>query len=642
MDDLSGTILAGRYLLRSLLSRGGRAAVYEAVDQHHDRACAIKILTSTTSDEHDTRQASREAAALSTIPMDHTAKLLGQGRTADGRAFLVLERLDGMDLRGVLVRDIRLPWQTACTWLAAVCESMTAVHRAGVVHGDLKPENIFICSESSTAPRVKLLDFGSARRLVGDDGDASERSGTPEYMAPEWERQRMITAATDIYACGIMLYECVTGRLPFRGASDHETLSLARHGDPPALPDVVPWLDLPLDLEPLIRRAMHPNPERRHPSFEALAQALHALLRAARHVPATRLPTRHVHPRRRLGPRWLAIPLLAVTTIGLWYLTRSAPPPPTRSITKTLAPGPKRLSVVWHNAARGQIQVWLMQGLTFHQTFRLGGSTDTGWNVVQTGDFNGDSDTDILWYHAMAHSAALWYVNLGARRPVLNSGPGFQGYGNRHWNLVNAGDFDGNGEADLLWQHAPSGRVAICSMLSGVQDNCTELDGPDDDPEFRVRGVADLDGDGHADIVWQHALEHWVSVWYMRGPVPLRRSDTDIPGMSNWMIAHIGRFTYGDTLDLLLVDSATGMAAIHPLSSDTPPRIIGFTLPGWHAAAVEDFDGDDLSDIVWQADVVMPRAQMNVWLMRGEAPPTMKDFVAPLPPPWHVVAAPRF
>jgi serine/threonine-protein kinase len=284
-DPLVGCAVDGRYRVTGLLAVGGMGCVYAAVDVHRDDGrVALKTLQPRFA-EHPAvvHRFRREAATLARSQSPHVVRVHGQGTLPDGRPYYVMEYLEGRSLFDVLdaaggplepVRAVKIALQ-----LAAALEH---AHGIGLVHRDLKPENVFLCpAEGGGEERVKVLDFGLAKTLDGsmDVTKAGEVLGTPGYMAPEQIRGEAMDARTDIYAAGVIVYEMLTGRMPFDGDGVVDIM-IAHVEEPVPLPSQLdPPVKLPVLLEWIAMCCLYKEPGRR---FQTATELRAELENAAR------------------------------------------------------------------------------------------------------------------------------------------------------------------------------------------------------------------------------------------------------------------------------------------------------------------------------------------------------------------------
>ena len=217
----------------------------------------------------------QEGRVLAELDHPHVVKVLDVGLTADGRPYFVMDRLRGETLRERLDRDGKLPPVDACSLMLGVLDGLDAAHRAGIVHRDVKPSNIFLCRGDgpSGVERAILLDFGIAkvRGSSLDPTGAAFVIGTPRYLAPEQILGGRVDARTDVYSMGILLFEVIAGRGPFDAKGPLPSMRAHLNDKPHALRKFV---DVPPELEKAVARALRKEPDRRWPSAGALAAAL--------------------------------------------------------------------------------------------------------------------------------------------------------------------------------------------------------------------------------------------------------------------------------------------------------------------------------------------------------------------------------
>ena len=280
-----GRVVAGRYRILSKLGEGGMGAVYRAEQISLKRTVALKVLRPELSAEPGlVRRFNAEAELAAKLNHPNTVTLYDFGQDSDGSLFIAMEFLEGRSLRDLLHREGPLAPARAVAICEQVCASRADAHARGIVHRDLKPDNVMLVQVGRHTDVVRVLDFGIAK-LREDQGDitampmtrAGDLLGTPQYMAPEQIRGETVDARTDVYAMGAMLYEMVTGRLPFEGPSLMAILS--KHlTEMPARPQARrPDLAIPPALEQLVMDALQKAPAARPPTMEALAERLAAL-----------------------------------------------------------------------------------------------------------------------------------------------------------------------------------------------------------------------------------------------------------------------------------------------------------------------------------------------------------------------------
>jgi serine/threonine-protein kinase len=245
-DSWRGRLLDGRYRVESRIARGGMATVYTGVDTRLDRAVAIKIMHAGLGDDDDfAARFVREARAAARLNHPNVVAVFDQG-SDDGTVFLVMEYVPGSTLRDLIREQAPLPPQRALAVLERVLAALSAAHEAGLVHRDVKPENVLIAPDGS----IKVADFGLARAVSSSTAATATSGlliGTVSYLAPELVLNQGADARCDVYACGVLLYEMLTGRKPHEGESPIQVAYKHVHEDvrAPSLlaPGTPPYLD---------------------------------------------------------------------------------------------------------------------------------------------------------------------------------------------------------------------------------------------------------------------------------------------------------------------------------------------------------------------------------------------------------------
>jgi eukaryotic-like serine/threonine-protein kinase len=235
-DPYLGKTVAGRYRLESRLGEGGMGVVYRARHVLIDRVCAIKLIRpDLRSETHLRAWMLREARAANRVDHAHIVQIHDVGETDEGELYLVMELLVGTALSAAVAKG-PLPTERAVDVIEQMCAALARAHDLGVVHRDLKSDNIMLTVQGGRKDFVKILDFGLAA-LTRDARLAPKGAvfGTPEYMAPEQARGEDATAQCDLYALGVLFFEMLTGQLPFR-SSDRETLLEMQRTAPPPRP----------------------------------------------------------------------------------------------------------------------------------------------------------------------------------------------------------------------------------------------------------------------------------------------------------------------------------------------------------------------------------------------------------------------
>lgn len=263
----NGTELSGRYRVQRLLAHGGMASVYEALDLQLHREVAVKVLAAQLSGDQVFREKFlTEARVAAALNHPNLVNIYDQGQHGD-YTYLVLELVTGTTLRHVLDDFKVIDYARALELIESVLSGLSAAHDAGIIHRDIKPENILLSNEG----RIKLSDFGLSRN-ESTRTESNELLGTVGYMAPELVTGGAATKATDVYACGIMLYEMLTGTRPFVGEQNVQIAYQHAHSRVPA-PSLAN-AELSAGLDRLVLLATEPNPADRPRDAAALLQAV--------------------------------------------------------------------------------------------------------------------------------------------------------------------------------------------------------------------------------------------------------------------------------------------------------------------------------------------------------------------------------
>ncbi|MBX3274596.1 MAG: protein kinase [Sandaracinaceae bacterium] len=272
-DPLLGAVLGGRYRVERVLGAGGMGTVYRGVQEPLGRPVAIKVLHEAYGvDAELIARFRREAELAASLHHPNVAQVTDFG-VDGGRAWLVMDLLEGTSLHGAIAAGAPLAAERVRRIATQVLSALEAAHARGVVHRDLKPDNVFLVAVSGIE-LVKLLDFGIAR--LADPEHAMTQTGrvlgTPAYMAPEQARGRPVGPATDLFALGVVMYEALAGRRPFEGDNYHALMFAIVEQRPAPLGDAVPPA-----LAAIVERAMAKDPAERFESAAAMRAALDAL-----------------------------------------------------------------------------------------------------------------------------------------------------------------------------------------------------------------------------------------------------------------------------------------------------------------------------------------------------------------------------
>ncbi|NNE18683.1 MAG: protein kinase [Myxococcales bacterium] len=325
-DPLIGSVLAGRYQVKNRIGEGGMGLVYEGLHRDIDKRVAIKVLRDDLSKRPDVVARFRqEAKSASRIGHENIVDIFDFGETRYGASYFVMEFLEGEDLGNVLGKKATIGAERACGIVLQCCRALSATHAKGIVHRDIKPENIFLTRRDGIDDFVKIVDFGIAKMSdIETDGAPGRKLtktgmifGTPEYMSPEQAGGRELDHRVDVYALGIILYECLAGRVPFEGDTFMGILTQHLTADAPAIDEVNPHAKVTMELELVIRKALAKSPDDRYQDTEELAEAIVCALdgrvsRATRRTPPSALGAPLTSeldgvPRRKTSPWvWVA------------------------------------------------------------------------------------------------------------------------------------------------------------------------------------------------------------------------------------------------------------------------------------------------------------------------------------------------
>jgi eukaryotic-like serine/threonine-protein kinase len=294
---LLGKQVAGRFTIKRFLGEGGMATVFVAEQEGEPREVALKIMNQElTHDRTFVRRFQREAKASARVKHPSSVQIIDYG-VADELSYIAMELLLGDDLYVLLEREGSLSQARAVRILIDVCDALMVAHELGIVHRDLKPENIMVMADPTHphGERVKVLDFGIAKLLSaeslaeeqsdGRDGRLDPPSamtragtfiGTPAYMSPEQCALLAVDTRADIYTCGVLLFQLITGKLPFEGQTPLHTATLHVHIPPPAPSSIAPRIDP--RLEAVILKALAKKPADRHQTALHLGASLRKIL----------------------------------------------------------------------------------------------------------------------------------------------------------------------------------------------------------------------------------------------------------------------------------------------------------------------------------------------------------------------------
>ena len=366
-DTLINTLFDGRYRIVRKLGSGGMANVYLAEDEDLGRRVAIKILNDRyANDDLFIERFRREAKSAASLSHPNIVSIYDRGE-AEGTYYIAMEVIEGRSLKELILTRGALPIDTSIGYAKQLLEALRFAHRHGIIHRDIKPHNVLVSADQhvkANEPRLKVTDFGIARHGASQMTEAGSIMGTAQYLSPEQARGAPVTAASDLYSAGVVLYEMLTGKVPFTGDSAIE-IAMKHVNELPRPPSKL-RTEIPPELDQIVLRALAKQPEDRYqtadefiedlerveaglPISRATATAATALLAApagdATEVLAAESPTRVVAPpsapmtprrpptyppagpydepprkRRRWVPWLLVLLLLAAAAFAGWWV----------------------------------------------------------------------------------------------------------------------------------------------------------------------------------------------------------------------------------------------------------------------------------------------------------------------------------
>ncbi|HET9387619.1 MAG TPA: serine/threonine-protein kinase [Gemmatimonadales bacterium] len=309
-NDLVGQVVADRYHVVKKLGEGGMGQVYLAEHVKMGRRSAIKVMNpSMVHDPDAVARFNREASNASRITHPNVCAIYDFGETPDGLIYLAMEFIEGEPLTDLLERDGALQLARATSIFLQTAEALQAAHDLGIVHRDLKPDNIMLSRRKGGGDTVKVVDFGIAKAVGGDDAGQKVTKtglvvGTPEFMSPEQLSGDKLDGRSDLYSLALVFYRMLSGKLPFEATTVQETMIKRLTDEPITLAEARPDLSFPAGLQPVIDTALARTPAERYQSVAKFAADVAAITGRpeARSVPHTEAKTQLLDPSRAAGP----------------------------------------------------------------------------------------------------------------------------------------------------------------------------------------------------------------------------------------------------------------------------------------------------------------------------------------------------
>jgi eukaryotic-like serine/threonine-protein kinase len=302
-DPLIGRVVSGRFKIVSVIARGGMGKVYKAEQSPLNRICALKVLSPKYDGDRDPEFHKRfflEASTAAKLTHPNTVTIFDYGQDGDDLYFIAMEYIEGRTLHRVLRDEGSFVEARVAHIAGQICRSLREAHGLGVVHRDLKPGNILLNDRGDEQDNVKVLDFGLVKDVSGEAEDLTQAGlfmGSPKYMAPEQILGGEITARTDIYSLGVMMYEMLTGRVPFDRGASVGTLMAHVNDVPPPMRQVNSKLSLSKTMDSIVARCLEKDANKR---FASMKDLLNALKRVGMEDGATMTDTQESLPMARV------------------------------------------------------------------------------------------------------------------------------------------------------------------------------------------------------------------------------------------------------------------------------------------------------------------------------------------------------
>ncbi|HEX7664427.1 MAG TPA: serine/threonine-protein kinase, partial [Polyangiaceae bacterium] len=357
-----GETIRGKYVVEGDLAAGGMGAILSARDISTGEKVVVKVMLAAAMEiEGAITRFEREARAAAGILSEHVVRIFEVGELPNGAPYMVMEYLEGKDLGEIVGPDKPLPIDDAVDYVLQTCEAMAEAHKSGIVHRDLKPSNLFLAERGDGSKTIKVLDFGISKfsadsPVIGKEGASLTATrammGSPLYMSPEQVRSaKNVDRRSDIWSLGVILYELMSGRLPFEGDNAGAICAMIVADEPVPLK----WMkqEVPSDLEAIVMKCLAKEPASRYQDVAELSTALRPFASKVGHRAAAQavrtmenasgiLPTLHAAPiKLDLGERAAAAPMAKTATVAATPSARRSPssrPPPAGHVSSRPPP----------------------------------------------------------------------------------------------------------------------------------------------------------------------------------------------------------------------------------------------------------------------------------------------------------------
>jgi len=353
-----GDVIGGRYEILLLLGEGGMGAVYKALDREVERTVALKLIRpELASNPSILARFKQELLTAHQVTHKNVIRIYDLSE-ADGVKFITMEFVEGSDLRRILLDNGKLPLERAIEVIRQVCKALDAAHSAGVIHRDLKPQNIM---EEAKTGRILVMDFGLARTIEG--GGMTQTGallGTIEYMSPEQAMGKTLDQRSDIFAVGLIFYELLTGKTPYK--ADTAMASLLKRNQERAVPAAELDASIPKGLSDIVSKCLERDLEHRYQSAQEILNDLDAYHGARPTLASLAIPIPSP-PKPMMPWKWVAIGSLVVAMVGGGWALRSGLMRSGATAETAKAPQLSLAIMPFHNDTSDQSLDWLGQSL---------------------------------------------------------------------------------------------------------------------------------------------------------------------------------------------------------------------------------------------------------------------------------------